>query len=91
MMTKTSLFIMVAALLVVGSASNAFASNPYVTGYPTTSTISIHSEYTMKTNFNNVAGSRSANLGAVYSTAGFASTTATDPTGWVYQHAVDLQ
>lgn len=92
MIAKTSLFTILATLLVVSSASNVFATptNPYVTGYPTTSTISIHSEYTMKTNFNNVAGSRTQNLAAVYTTAGFASTTATDPTGWFYQQGVDL-
>src|SRR5579885_167487 len=93
MMTKTARYVAaLTAILVVGSMSNAFAvnTNPYVTGYPTTGTITIHSQYTMKTNFSGVASGRSTNLGQVFSSAGFSSTTATDPTGWFYQHIVDL-
>jgi len=91
MVKTTSLFILLVTTLVVSSASQAFAAtNPYVTGYPTTSTITIHSQYTMTSNFNNVAGSRTQNLAQVFSSAGYSSTSATDPNGWFYQHGIDL-
>lgn len=92
MANRTSvLAIIVTVVFAGGIVNNAFAVNPYVAGYPTISTITIHSQYTMKNDFTGVAGPRNQNLGQVFSTAGWASTTATDPTGYVYQHAVDLQ
>jgi hypothetical protein len=89
---KTSIIAIVVAMVFASGIANnfAYAVNPYVAGYPTTSTITIHSQYTMKNDFTDVAGPRNQNLGQVFSTAGWASTTATDPTGWTYQHAVDL-
>lgn len=91
-MAASMIAIMAVMVASSGAASHtAFAAtNPYVAGYPTTTSVTIHSQYTMKSNFNGVAGPRNQNLGQVFSTAGYSSTSATDPTGWIYQHAVDL-
>ncbi len=92
LMTTSFIAIVAVMLSAGGIAHNAAfaATNPYVAGYPTTTTVTIHSQYTMNTNFTGVAGPRSQNLAHVFSTAGYSSTTATDPTGWIYQHGVDL-
>jgi hypothetical protein len=87
-----SLLTIFAVILSAGAAHNAAfaATQPYVAGYATTSTVTIHTQYTMDVNFTNVSGPRNVNLAHVFSTAGFASTSSTDPTGWEYQHIVDV-
>jgi hypothetical protein len=91
---KTSVIAIIATLVFASGLANssAFAAtNPYVTGYPDTTTpFAIHSQYTMKSDFTGTPGPRAQNIGQVFSTAGFASTSSTDPTGIVYQHIVDL-
>lgn len=93
MKNKTSLFALVAmVVLSVGLLDQtAFATtNPYTAGYPTTSTITIHNQYTMKSSFSGVAGPRNQALAQVFSTAGFQTTSSTDPTGWIDQDSVQL-
>lgn len=83
----TSMAIIATLVFASGLAgSSAFAATqPYVAGYPDTTTpFVIHSQYTMKSDFAGTPGPRAQNLGQVFSTAGFATTTSTDPTGIVY-------
>lgn len=91
---KTSTIAIIATMIFASglASSSAFATtNPYVAGYPDSTTpFVIHSQYTMKSDFAGTPGPRNQNLGQVFSTAGFASTSSTDPTGVVYQHIVDL-
>ncbi|MBI3638710.1 MAG: hypothetical protein HY223_00150 [Thaumarchaeota archaeon] len=92
---KITSIAIIATLVFAGGLANSSAfgaTNPYVTGYPDTTTpFVIHSQYTMKSDFAGTPGPRSQNLGQVFSTAGFATTSSTDPTGVIYQHIVDLK
>ncbi|MDE1844288.1 MAG: hypothetical protein KGI10_03050 [Thaumarchaeota archaeon] len=93
MTTRKSLFTLsVMMILSFGLLDQAaFAStNPYTAGYPTTSTITIHNQYTMKSDFSGTTGPRNQALAQVFSTAGFQSTSSTDPTGWIDQDGVQL-
>lgn len=74
------------------ASSQAFAAQPYIAGYPDTTTVIKHTQYTMKTDFSGTTTTtpRSGFLAGVYSSATFASSSATDPTGWVHQLGVAL-
>lgn len=92
MISKSLLTMFTMVVLSVGLLDQvAFAAtNPYTAGYPTTSTITIHNQYTMKSDFSGTAGPRNQQLISVFSTAGFQSTSSTDPTGWIDQDGVFL-
>jgi hypothetical protein len=81
-----------AVLLATFSGSQAFAVQPYVGGYPNTTTITKHTQYTEKTDFSGTTTTtpRDDYITSVFSTATYASSTATDPTGWVHQEGVTL-
>jgi hypothetical protein len=79
------------ATLLIGSfAQVAFSVNPYVGGYVSNAS-SKRTGFNERVDFSNVGSGRSYNLASVITAAGFASSTATNPTGWSYQQAVDLK
>ncbi|HZS74082.1 MAG TPA: hypothetical protein VFA69_06215 [Candidatus Nitrosotalea sp.] len=86
--------VLIAVLLAATIAgSQAFAVQPYVGGYPDTTTITKHNQYTGKTNFSGTTTvtPRDDWITSVFSSATYASSSATSPTTWVHQQGVTLK
>lgn len=89
-LTVALMAILVASVI---ANSHAFAlTQPYDAGYPNTTTITKHNQYTTKTDFSGTTTStRDTFITSVFSSATYVSSSATSPSEWVHQQGVTLK